>query len=107
MRTLPHVTSLYEKYKETGFIVIGVHTPEFAYEKRAANVERALQQYKIRYPVAQDNDYATWQAYHNRFWPAQYLIDTKGHIRMVHTGEGEYEEIETAVKVLLQEAGST
>ena len=107
MRTLPHVTSLYEKYKETGFIVIGVHTPEFAYEKRAANVERALQQYKIHYPVAQDNDYATWQAYHNRFWPAQYLIDTKGHIRMVHTGEGEYEEIETAVKVLLQEAGST
>jgi thiol-disulfide isomerase/thioredoxin len=77
MRTLPHVTSLYEKYKERGFMVIGVHTPEFAYEKRTANVERALQQYKIHYPVAQDNDYATWKAYQNRFWPAQYLIDTK------------------------------
>ena len=107
IRTLPHVTSLYEKYKETGFIVIGVHTPEFEYEKRTANVERALKQYKIHYPVAQDNDYATWKAYHNRFWPAQYLIDTKGHIRMVHTGEGEYEAIETAVQVLLREAGST
>ena len=107
IRTLPHVTSLYEKYKETGFIVIGVHTPEFEYEKRTANVERALKQFKIYYPVAQDNDYATWKAYHNRFWPAQYVIDTKGHLRMVHTGEGAYEEIETAVKVLLQEAGST
>jgi thiol-disulfide isomerase/thioredoxin len=107
IRTLPHVTSLYEKYKETGFMVIGVHTPEFAYEKRTANVERALQQYKIHYPVAQDNDYATWNAYHNRYWPAQYVIDTKGHLRMVHTGEGAYEAIETAVKVLLQEAGST
>ena len=107
IRTLPHVTSLYEKYKERGFIVIGVHTPEFEYEKRTANVERALQQYKIHYPVAQDNDYATWKAYQNRFWPAQYLLDTKGHIRMVHTGEGAYEEIEMAVKVLLREAGTT
>jgi thiol-disulfide isomerase/thioredoxin len=107
LRTLPYVTSLYEKYKETGFMVIGVHTPEFEYEKRTANVERALQQYKIHYPVAQDNDYATWNAYHNRFWPAQYVIDTQGNIRMVHTGEGAYEEIEMAVKVLLREAGNT
>ena len=107
IRTLPHVTSLYEKYKDTGFIVIGVHTPEFEYEKRTANVERALQQYKIHYPVAQDNDYATWKAYRNRFWPAQYVIDATGNIRMVHTGEGAYEEIETAVKMLLREAGNT
>ncbi len=107
IRTLPHVTSLYEKYKDRGFMVIGVHTPEFAYEKRTANVERALQQYKIHYPVAQDNDYATWKAYQNRFWPAQYVIDTKGHIRMVHTGEGAYEAIEMAVKVLVREAGNT
>src|SRR5215831_10883515 len=107
IRTLPHVTSLYEKYKEIGFMVIGVHTPEFAFEKQTANVERALQQYMMHYPVAQDNDYATWKAYHNRFWPAQYLIDTKGNIRMVHTGEGAYEEIEMAVKVLLREAGTT
>jgi len=107
LRTLPHVTSLYEKYKERGFMVIGVHTPEFAYEKRTANVERALQQYTIHYPVAQDNDYATWKAYQNRFWPAQYVLDTKGHIRMVHAGEGAYEEIEMAVKALLWEAGNT
>jgi cytochrome c biogenesis protein CcdA/thiol-disulfide isomerase/thioredoxin len=106
IRTLPYVTSLYEKYQDAGFIVIGVHTPEFEYEKRTANVERALKQHKIHYPVAQDNDYATWKAYHNRFWPAQYLIDTQGNIRMVHTGEGAYEEIETAVQVLLRDAGN-
>lgn len=105
IRTLPHVTSWYEKYKDKGFVVIGVHTPEFAFEKETANVQAAIEQYKIHYPVAQDNDYATWNNYDNRYWPAEYLIDAKGIIRRTHFGEGEYDEMERAIQKLLQEAG--
>ncbi len=107
IRTLPYVTSWYEKYKNQGFVVIGVHTPEFEFEKNTANVAAALKQYKINYPVAQDNDYKTWNAYSNQYWPADYLIDAKGNVRDVHFGEGNYDKTEEAIKELLAEAGST
>lgn len=107
VRTLPHVTGWYEKYKDKGFVVIGVHTPEFAFEKETQNVQNALNQFKIHYPVAQDNDYKTWQAYKNHYWPAEYLIDAKGHIRRTHFGEGHYDEMELAIRELLKEAGQT
>ena len=106
IRTLPHVTSWYEKYKDQEFVVIGVHTPEFEFEKSTANVSAAMKQYGIDYPVAQDNNYATWNAYSNHYWPAKYLIDSKGIIRYVHFGEGEYEKTEEAIVALLKEAGS-
>lgn len=105
IRTLPHVTSWYEKYKNDGFVVIGVHTPEFAFEHDTNNVLSAMRQYSINYPVAQDNDYATWNNYQNQYWPAEYLIDAKGVVRRVHFGEGEYDQTEMAIRDLLKEAG--
>ncbi len=105
IRTLPFVTSWYEKYKDKGFIVIGVHTPEFEFEKKTENVLNAIKQYNIHYPVAQDNDYLTWKAYNNHYWPAEYLIDAKGVIRHTHFGEGEYNVTEKAIQDLLKEAG--
>ena len=106
IRTLPFVTSWYEKYKDKGFIVIGVHTPEFEFEKKTENVENAIKQYAIHYPVAQDNEYGTWNAFDNHYWPAEYLIDSNGIIRRTHFGEGKYDETEMAIKALLKEAGS-
>ncbi len=105
VRTLPHVTSWYDKYKDSGFVVIGVHTPEFAFEKETANVLSAISKFNIHYPVAQDNDYATWNAYTNQYWPAEYLIDAKGIVRRTHFGEGEYDQMELAIQNLLKEAG--
>ncbi|MEP7162265.1 MAG: cytochrome c biogenesis protein DipZ [Candidatus Moraniibacteriota bacterium] len=105
IRTLPYVTSWYDKYKDDGFVVVGIHTPEFEFEKKTANVENAIRQYKIHYPVAQDNDFATWRAYRNQYWPAHYLIDAEGNIRERHFGEGNYEETEKAIQSLLKEAG--
>lgn len=105
IRTLPHVTSWFELYKDQGFVVVGVHTPEFEFEKNTSNVESAIKQYGINYPVAQDNDYATWNAYSNHYWPAKYLIDAKGNIRYTHFGEGEYERTEETIVTLLKEAG--
>ncbi len=105
IRTLPHVTSWYDKYKDKGFVVIGVHTPEFEFEKKSENVLNAIKQYNIHYPVPQDNDYATWKAYDNRYWPAEYLIDAKGNVRRTHFGEGRYDETEQAIQILLREAG--
>ena len=107
IRTLPFVTGWYEKYKDKGFVVVGVHTPEFEFEKKTENVLQAIKQYNINYPVAQDNDYATWNAYSNQYWPAKYLIDSKGVIRKVHFGEGGYEEMEKAIQELLKEAGNS
>ncbi len=105
VRTLPHVTGWYEKYKDNGFVVVGVHTPEFAFEKETGNVEAALRQFMIHYPVAQDNGYQTWQAYRNRYWPAEYLVDAKGRIRYTHFGEGKYDQTENAIRELLTESG--
>ena len=107
IRTLPYVEGWYEKYKEAGFTVVGIHTPEFLFEHKTENVKEAIQRYALTYPVAQDNEYATWQAYKNRYWPAHYLIDAEGRIRYTHFGEGNYEETEAAIQSLLKEVGRT
>jgi len=105
IRSLPHVVSWYEKYKDKGFIVVGIHTPEFDFEKKTENVQDAIRQFGIHYPVLQDNDYANWNAYNNQYWPAEYLIDIKGNIRHTHFGEGEYGETEKIIQSLLNEKG--
>jgi len=107
IRTLPHVTSWYDKYHSSGFVVIGVHTPEFAFEKETKNVENAIKQFKINYPVAEDNNYETWQNFENHYWPAEYLVDAHGRIRRTHFGEGHYDETEQAIRDLLKEAGNS
>lgn len=107
IRTLPHVTGWYEKYKDRGLVVVGVHTPEFEFEKNTENVKDAIKRFNIHYPVAQDNNYATWNAYNNQYWPAEYLIDAQGNIRHTHFGEGQYEETEQSIKDLLKEAGQS
>jgi hypothetical protein len=99
------VESWYEKFKDQGFVVIGVHTPEFQFEHETKNVLDAIRMYNIRYPVAQDNDYRTWNNFNNQYWPAEYLIDAKGNIRRIHFGEGEYDEMEMAIRELLRENG--
>ena len=103
IRTLPYVTKWYDTYHDQGFVVIGVHTPELAYEYSVDSIQRAIIQYGIHYPVAQDNNYKTWNAYNNEYWPAEYLIDKHGIIRRTHFGEGEYTETEQAIKTLLAE----
>lgn len=105
IRTLPFVTSWYDKYKDDGFVVVGVHTPEFQFEHDTQNVLNAIKMYNIHYPVAQDNDYATWNSYNNQYWPAEYLIDKDGNIRRFHFGEGEYTEMEMAIQNLISETG--
>jgi thiol-disulfide isomerase/thioredoxin len=101
VNTLPHVTALYEKYKGRGLVVVGVHTPEFPFERSASNVQAALKRHGITYPVAQDNDSKTWNAYRNQYWPAQYIIDQHGSIVFQHAGEGQYEQIERTIAGLL------
>lgn len=106
IRTLPYLKDWNEKYKDKGLVIIGVHTPEFEFEKNPENVEKALRDYGLTYPVMQDNDYATWNAYSNRYWPAKYLIDKNGKIVYSHFGEGDYDVTETKIQELLKEAGS-
>jgi thiol-disulfide isomerase/thioredoxin len=101
VNTLPYVTKLYETYKGKGLVVVGVHTPEFPFERSAGNVQAALQRHGITYPVAQDNDSATWNAWHNQYWPAQYIVDQHGNVVFSHAGEGRYDEIEQTVRRLL------
>lgn len=101
IRTLPYVTKWYDEYKDKGFVVIGVHTPEFAFEKETSNVEKAASRLGVNYPVAQDNDYATWRAFKNQYWPAEYLIDTNGNIVYEHFGEGHYDNTENAIREAL------
>jgi len=105
LRAIPYVRAWAEKYKDQGLVVIGVHSPEFAFEKNIDNVRRAVRDLKIEYPVAIDNDYAIWRAFGNQYWPAHYFIDTEGRIRHHHFGEGDYEESEAAIRALLAEAG--
>ena len=105
IRTLPFVTSWYDKYHDKGFVVVGVHTPEFEFEKNTDNVLNAINQYNIHYPVGQDNSYVTWNNYNNQYWPAEYLIDANGKVRRTHFGEGEYDEMEKAIQALLKEKG--
>ena len=106
LRALPYVKSWYDRYRDQGLVVIGVHAPEFAFEKDPANVRRAVRELGITYPVALDNNYAIWQAFHNQYWPAHYFIDAQGRIRGHHFGEGEYAESEQLLRQLLTEAGA-
>jgi cytochrome c biogenesis protein CcdA/thiol-disulfide isomerase/thioredoxin len=101
IRTLPHVTAWDQTYRDRGLVVIGVHTPEFEFEKSRDNVALAAQQQGIKYLVAQDNNYATWQAFGNLYWPAKYIIDAQGHLRYHHFGEGQYAETEKVIQDLL------
>jgi thiol-disulfide isomerase/thioredoxin len=101
VNTLPHVTELYAKYRDRGLVVVGVHTPEFPFEHSAANVQAALKRHGITYPVAQDNESRTWDAYQNRYWPAQYIIDQNGRIVFHHDGEGQYDQIDRTIARLL------
>lgn len=104
LRTLPYLKAWDEKYRAQGLLIIGVHAPEFAFEKDIGNVEKAVQELGIKYPVAIDNQYAIWNAYQNQYWPAHYLIDAKGNIRHEHFGEGAYQETEQMIQSLLKEA---
>ncbi len=101
IRTLPYLKSWYQKYHDKGLVIIGVHTPEFAFEKNPDNVKMAVENFGIQYPVVLDNDYATWNNYQNHYWPAHYLIDTKGEVVYIHFGEGGYAETEHNIRYLL------
>jgi thiol-disulfide isomerase/thioredoxin len=106
LRTLPHVARWHDKFRDRGLVVIGVHTPEFGFEKLTRNVQAAIGRHGITYPVAQDNRYATWKAFDNEYWPATYLIDRNGHVVLKHVGEGGYEETERAIEALLDTKGT-
>lgn len=101
LRTLPYLKQWYADYKDHGLVIIGVHTPEFEFEKDPKNVAEAVARLGLTYPVAQDNDYQTWQVFSNSYWPAHYLIDQEGNLRLVHFGEGKYVETENAIRQLL------
>ncbi|MEZ4867083.1 MAG: redoxin domain-containing protein [Caldilineaceae bacterium] len=101
---IPSVREWYEVYKEDGFVVIGVHTPEFAYEKDLKNVQDAIARLGVTWPVAVDNDWTTWRAYQNHYWPAAYLIDKRGNIRLLKIGEGHYDYTESVIQALLAES---
>jgi cytochrome c biogenesis protein CcdA/thiol-disulfide isomerase/thioredoxin len=104
-RTQPYLNKWYDKYNKDGFVILGVHAPEFAFEKVLTNVQKGVKDAGIKYPVALDNDFATWQAYNNQYWPAKYLIDKDGQVRFTHFGEGEYDKTESAIQTLLKESG--
>jgi cytochrome c biogenesis protein CcdA/thiol-disulfide isomerase/thioredoxin len=106
IRTLPYLRAWDGAYRDRGLTIVGVHTPEFTFEREADNVSRAIRQNRLRYPVAQDNEYATWSAWGNQYWPAKYLIDARGRVRYAHFGEGAYVETEAAIRALLAEAGA-
>jgi cytochrome c biogenesis protein CcdA/thiol-disulfide isomerase/thioredoxin len=105
IRTLPYLTAWDSEYRDDGLTIVGVHAPEFAFERDAGNVAEAIERHGIHYPVVQDNELGTWSAFANQYWPAKYLIDAEGDVRFVHFGEGQYEETEAAIRSLLAEAG--
>lgn len=105
IRTLPYEKATWQRFKDQPFVLIGVHTPEFTFEKSVSNVDMAIKEHGLTYPVFQDNDYATWNAFNNQYWPAKYLIDAKGNIRYTHFGEGAYEETDRNIASLLAEMG--
>ncbi len=102
-RTIPHLDAWYEKYKNQGLVIIGVHTPEFGFEQDYENVAAAVKKFDIKYPVVLDNDYSTWTSYKNRYWPRKYLVDIDGFIVYDHIGEGGYEETERKIRETLEE----
>ena len=106
-RTIPYLEAWYQKYKDYGLVIVGVHSPEFEFEKVLANVQAAVQKFGITYPVVMDSNMGTWDAYHNEYWPAEYLIDTDGLIRENNIGEGNYAETEQNIQKLLNERNKT
>lgn len=104
IRTLPYVKEWRRRYRDHGLTVVGVHAPEFSFGRESSNVLRAVREHGIDYPVVLDNDYAIWQAWTNRYWPAKYLVDAKGYLRYYHFGEGGYAQTEESIQVLLREA---
>jgi cytochrome c biogenesis protein CcdA/thiol-disulfide isomerase/thioredoxin len=107
IRTFPHLKAWDAKYRDKGLTIVGVHSPEFGFEKKASNVARAIRQNGLAYPVAQDNELATWNAWSNQYWPAEYLIDARGHVRYANFGEGDTDKTEAAIRSLLADAGAT
>jgi thiol-disulfide isomerase/thioredoxin len=107
IRTLPYLKDWHDKYAGQGLAIVGVHTPEFDFEKDHENVKTAVAEYGLEYRIAQDNDYGTWNAFKNRYWPAKYLVDKDGYIRYTHFGEGAYEETEQKIRELLAERGTS
>lgn len=107
LRAMPYVREWAERYRDHGLVVIGVHAPEFAFERNLANVQRAVKDLKVTYPVAIDNDFAIWRGFNNKYWPAHYFIDAQGRIRAHHFGEGNYAQSEQIIRQLLREAGNT
>jgi thiol-disulfide isomerase/thioredoxin len=103
IRTIPYLNAWYEKYADDGLVIVGVHTPEFEFEKNHDNVKTAVEKFEIKYPVVQDNEKGTWKAFENRYWPRKYLIDNEGFIRYDHIGEGSYAETEKVIQSLLSE----
>jgi thiol-disulfide isomerase/thioredoxin len=106
IRTLPYLKDWYSKYAGKGLVIVGVHSPEFEFEKLTENVVSSVTAFELEYPIAQDNAFGTWRAYSNRFWPAKYLVDQDGTVRYVHFGEGAYDETEVRIRDLLEEAGA-
>ena len=107
LRTLPHLEEWNKEYRSKGLVIVGVHTPEFAFEHDYGNVTEAVRKLGVKYPVAMDNGYKTWNAYQNEFWPAEYLLDQQGHVRHIHFGEGEYDKTEQDIRLLLRAGGSS
>ena len=105
IRTQPYLRDWHDKYADKGLVILGVHTPEFEFEKVFENVVDAVQRFGLKYPVVQDNEFGTWHAFRNRYWPAKYLVDVNRTIRYSHFGEGAYDETEEAIRALLVEAG--
>lgn len=107
IRTLPYLKSWHEKYNSQGLVIVGVHSPEFEFEKDPENLAKAISDFQITYPVVQDNNFSTWRAYNNSYWPAKYLIDGNGNLRYYHFGEGDYNKTEMAIQALLTELGAS
>ena len=106
IRTLPYLKSWHDKYADSGLVILGVHSPEFEFEKDLGNVREAVEEFGLEYPIVQDNEFGTFRAFENRYWPAKYLIDRDGYIRYTHFGEGRYAETEGWIRKLLTEAGA-
>jgi thiol-disulfide isomerase/thioredoxin len=106
IRAIPYIRAWADKYKDSGLVVIGIHTPEFDIEKLTPNVQKAVNKFGITYPVALDSNHAIWNAFHNQYWPAHYFIDAKGKVRYEHFGEGEYDQSEQWIQELLKEANA-
>jgi thiol-disulfide isomerase/thioredoxin len=107
IHTIPHLNEWYEKYSQKGLVIVGIQTPEFEFEKNIDSVQKAVKEFEIKYPVIQDNDYGTWNAYGNNYWPRDYLVDKEGYIRYEHIGEGAYNQTENTIQSLITEPGTS